>query len=83
MQKKIPGKPIIPSPGMSYTYKSSPSLPSNWMVKSKKYQKINPVVFKSAPIAKVKPQNPNSMDVMQRTLDGTRKGGYKGANFIK
>ena len=27
--------------------------------------------------------NPNSMNNMQNTLDKTRRGGYKGANWLK
>lgn len=81
MQKKIPGSPIKPT--QTHTYKSSPGLPGNWMTKSSKYQKVGPVSFKSAPIAKIKTQNPNSMGAMQKTLDLTKRGGYKGANFTK
>lgn len=81
MQKKTPGKRVTPS--QTHTYKSSPGLPGNWMTKSSKYQKVSPVKFNSAPIAQVRKQNPNSPAVMQKTLDLTKRGGYKGAKWIK
>jgi hypothetical protein len=39
-----------------------------------KFKKKDPVM---------KPTHPNSPHVMEKTLDKTRKGGYKGANWLK